>query len=321
MKLLQYIFAIGALATASLALGQTYPSKPVRVLVAFAPGGGIDIIARSVAPQLQAALGQPIVVENRPSAGGIVAAEATVRAAPDGHSLLVTGNDTIFQKLLYKKLAYDPQRDLIPVAMLARAPIALFVHESVPAKSMQELIEHAKANPGKLNYGSAGIGHPFHLAMELLQQRTGTSLVHVPYKGMAPVIQDLVAGRIQAMVYPATSQMTGYMKEGKLRALAAAAPQRLAALPDVPTFDEAGIADFNAAGWIALFAPAGTPREIVERLNREAVRAVGSAEMAQVYSKLSMLPGPMSPDEFARFYNREFDYWGNVTRTLGIVLD
>src|SRR5436309_1820293 len=197
MQSLKYILAIGALAIASAGFAQTYPVKPVRVLVAFAPGGGIDIIALSVAP--------------------------------------------------------------------------------------------------------------------LLQERTGMNLVHVPYKGMAPVIQDLVAGRIQAMVYPATSQMTGYMKEGKLRALAAAAPQRLAALPDVPTFDEAGIADFNAAGWIALFAPAGTPREILERLNRESVRAVGSPEMAQVYAKLSMLPGPMSSDEFARFYNREFDYWGNVT--------
>jgi tripartite-type tricarboxylate transporter receptor subunit TctC len=321
MKLWKNLAGVCLLAIVFTALAQPYPAKPIRVLVAFAPGGGIDIIARSVAPQLQAALGQPLVVENRPSAGGIVAAEATVRSAPDGYLLLITGNDTIFQKLLYKKLSYDPQRDLIPVGMLARAPIALFVHESVPARTLQEFVAYTRANAGKLNYGSAGVGHPFHLAMELFAQRTGASLVHVPYKGMAPVIQDLVAGRIQAMFYPATSQMTGYMKEGRLRALAAVAPQRLAALPETPTFDEAGVPDFNAAGWIALFAPAGTPREIVERLNREIGRAVASREMAEVYAKLAMLPGPMSLDEFARFYNREFDAWAGVTRSLGIVLD
>ena len=247
MNILKQVLGICALAIASAGFAQSYPTKPVRILVAFAPGGGIDLIARSIAPHLQSALGQPMIVENRPSAGGIVAAEATARSAPDAYSLLVTGNDLVFQKLLYRKLSYDSQRDLVPVAMLARAPIALFVHESVPAKTLQEFVAYSKANPGKLNYGSAGVGHPFHLAMELFAQRTGASLVHVPYKGMAPVIQDLVAGRIQAMFYPAAAQLTGYMKEGKLRALAAVAVQRLAALPETPTFDEAGVPNFNAA--------------------------------------------------------------------------
>ena len=316
------ILAVCALAAAQTAFSQAYPSKPIRWILPFAPGGGLDILSRAVQPQLQANLGQPLVMDNRPSNSGIVASEAVARSAPDGYTIMTAGNsDLVFNKIIRKNLPYDPERDFAPVILLARAPIALFVHESVPAKSLKEFIAHLKAQPGKLNYGSAGVGHPFHLAMELLLQRTGTQATHIPYKGSALVIQDIVAGRLHALFYPATGQVVALVKDGKLRALASAYEKRLPALPDTPSFGEAGVPNFNAAGWFSVVAPAGTPRPIIDRLNAE-IRKVGhSPELARVYAKLSMLPGLGSPGELAQLMKDDFATWTPLIKALNITIE
>jgi tripartite-type tricarboxylate transporter receptor subunit TctC len=300
-------------------IAQTYPSKPIRWILPFAPGGGLDIVSRAVQPQLQASLGQPVVMDNRPSNSGIVAAEAVARSAPDGYTLMTAGNsDLVMNKLLFRKLSYDSERDFAPVIMLAQAPIALFVHESVPAKTLKEFVDYAKANPGKLNYGSAGVGHPFHLALALFEQRTGTQMVHVPYKGSALVIQDIIGGRLHAMVYPATSQMVGLLKEGRLRAIAAATPKRLAALPDTPTFGESGLDNFDVSGWFGVAVPAATPRDIVLRLNHEIGRVIASPEMSATYAKLSMLPGGGTPEQLVQRVRIDLAQWAPVIKALNL---
>lgn len=309
----------GALVFAASAFSQTYPAKPIRWIVPTAAGGAYDVVARAVAAQMTASLGQPIVVDNRAAAAGIVGMEAIARAAPDGYTIGTTGvSQLTMHPSIYAKLPYDTRRDFAPITMLASLPLALWVHASVPARTLQEFIAHVKANPGKLNYGSAGIGHSFHLATELLAERTGTSMVHVPYKGTAPGLQDLVAGRIQVMFYPPAGPVINQMKDGRLRVLATAAERRFPTLPEVPTFEEAGVRDFDVAGWAALSAPAGTPREIVSRLNQEAVKAVMSPEAAKIYDKMGFVQATSTPDELARRIEREMRMWGGVIKALGI---
>jgi len=310
---------LGALVFATSAFPQPYPSRPIRWIVPTAAGGAYDVVARAVATQMAANLGQPIVVDNRAAAAGIVGMEAIARAAPDGYTIGTTGvSQLTMHPSIYAKLPYDTRRDFAPITMLVSLPLALWVHTSVPANSMAEFITYVKANPGKLNYGSAGIGHSFHLATELLSQRAGISMVHVPYKGTSPAIQDLLAGRIQLMFYPPTGPMISHIKDGRLRAIATASEKRLAALPDVPTFEEAGVREFDVAGWAALSAPAGTPREIVSRLNREAVKAVMSPEAVKIYEKMGFVQATSTPEELAGRIDREIAMWGALIRTLGI---
>jgi tripartite-type tricarboxylate transporter receptor subunit TctC len=318
---LRWSVAVLAVIAALPAVGQTYPSKPIRWIIPFAAGGGTDILSRAYAPALQSALGQPVVVENRPSNAAIIGADAVAKSPADGYTLLTGGNEMVFNMLLYRKLPYDTLRDFAPVALIAKAPAVLFVHESVPAKTLGEFVTHARKLPGQLNYGSGGVGHPFHLAMELFQQRTGTKLLHVPYKGFALVIQDFFGGRLEAIFYPATAQLTSQVKAGKIRALAAATEQRLSVLPDVPTFKEAGIPDFDPAGWFGLFAPAGTPRNVVERLNREMLRAGTAPEIQKSYEQLSMLRVPLSADQFAQMIRSDLQIWDAAIKPLGITLD
>ena len=306
----------------SLAFAQNYPSKPIRWILPFAPGGGTDILSRAFVPQLSAALGQPLITDNRPANAGLVAADSVAKSAPDGYTIMTGGNSSLmFAKLTYAKLSFDPELDFSHITLLALAPIALYVHESVQAKSLQEFVAYAKANPGKLNYGAAGVGHPFHLAMELLKQRSGIDLLFVPYKGMEPVIQDVVAGRLQAMFYPPTSQLLAMIKAGKIRVLAAATPQRLSILPDTPTFDESGVPNFDAAGWIGLVAPAGVPRDIVMRLNREVAKIARTPELAKVYAQLSFEVATGTPEEFSQRIKRDLAAWGPVVKSLGIMLN
>jgi tripartite-type tricarboxylate transporter receptor subunit TctC len=307
------------LASVTGALAQNYPSKPIRWIVPTAAGGAYDVVARTLSAQMSASLGQAIVVDNRAAAAGIVGMEAIARAAPDGHTVGTAGvSQLTMHPHIYPKLPYEPRRDFAPIGMMVSLPLALWVGTTVSAKSLKELIAYAKAHPGKLNYGSAGIGHSFHLATELLGERTGAAMTHVPYKGTTPGLQDLVAGRIDVMFYPPTGPVLNQMKDGRLRPLATASEKRFPTLPDVPTFEEAGVRDFDVAGWASLAAAAATPKEIVARLNQELIRAVTSQESAKVYEKMGFIPVTSTAAELAQKIERETRMWGSVIKRLGI---
>jgi len=304
------------------ASAQGYPNKPVHWIVPFAAGGTTDVVTRAVASPLAASLGQPVIVENRASAAAITGTEAAAKSAPDGYTLLTTTQGTlVFQKYLYSKLPYDAQRDFAPVSVIANSLVALFVHESVPAKSLNELIAYAKAHPGKLNYGSAGVGQPFHLAMELFNQVTGTKMVHIPYKGNAQFFPDLMAGRLDMIFYPAVEQLLTQVKAGKLRALGAATEQRIASLPDVPTFAELGVRDFVLKGWIAVVVPAATPKDIVSRLSREIAKSIASPAATKVYGDINMIPASCTPEQLQQMVQTESERWGGLIKLLGISAD
>lgn len=307
-----------ALLSGATAVAQPYPVKPVRVLVPSAPGGSFDILSRAIAQPVSAALGQAMIVDNRPATGGIVGVEALAKATPDGYTLLTAGNSHfVFNTFFYAKLPYDPRRDFAAISLIAKIPTGMFIHESVPAKSLQEFVSYAKANPGKLNYGSAGIGHSTNLSMELIKQRTGADLVHVPYKGLNLGLQDLIAGRVHAMLYSPTEQVMSQVKAGRLRALALASDKRLRTVPDLPTFAEAGL-PLDLAIWMSMSAPAGTPRDIIARLNQEIARAVGSPELAKIYDANSLVPTSSSPEQVGQMIEKEIEIWTPIIKSLGI---
>jgi tripartite-type tricarboxylate transporter receptor subunit TctC len=307
------------LAASGSGLAQGYPTRSIRWIVTSSPGGAFDLISRALAVPMSAGMGQPLVIDNRPGAGGIVGLEFVARAAPDGYTVLTSGlSQIVLERYFHEKLPYDPQRDFAPIGSIGDLAFALHVHTSVPVRTLKELIDYSKANPGKLYYGSAGIGHSFHLATEILKQRTGADLTHVPYKGTAPGLKDLFAGRIQVMFYPPSGQILSQMRAGVIRPLAAASHRRLPDLPDVPTFQEAGIEAYSVATWVGLFAPAGTPKEVVARLNRELNRASSSPEAQKGYEAISMLPNTSTPEELVQRISRDTPLWGTVIKSLGI---
>ncbi len=325
MKLPKIVSAAVSIVAASMVAlpvnSQTYPVKPLRIIVPFAPGGGIDGFSRGIAPQLQAGLGQPVLVENRPASAGILGTDAVAKSAPDGYTIMPGGSWMVVGSLLYKSLPYVVDRDFTPIALVADALIQIMIHASVPARNFAEFIEYAKANPGKLNFGSAGVGHPFHLTMEMFKQRTGTDMVHIPYKGMNPAVQDFVTGRTQVMSYSANTLLTELIKAGKIRAIATATPQRMPAFPEVPTMEELGIANFKPAANLAFVGPAGIPRPIVERLNAELLKASAAPEMAKIYAALLFMRTVSTPDEYAKILRAELDTWGPLVKALNISLD
>ena len=311
------VAALAASLAAPLA-AQTYPSRPIRYVVPFAAGAGVlDIMARIVSQHLGISLGQQVVVDNRPGAGGNVGAEIAAKAAPDGYTMLMGNTALVVSPYLFAKLPFDPLTDFVPVTQVNSAPLLLVVHPSLPVTSVAELIAYAKARPGQLNYGSGGIGTTPFLATELFKSLAGIDVVHVPYKGGAPALADLVAGQLSFMIENVPGTLP-FVKDGKLRALAITSRQRLPLVPEVPTMIEAGVADYEMIGWNGIFLPKGTPAEITTRLNADLVKVLGTGEMKEQLGKLGAEPVGSTPAAFAAFVQAESRRWGKIIKDLGI---
>ena len=315
--------ALAALGAASAGAGfaQDYPSRPIRIVVPFSPGGGVDALVRAYAVKLAASLGQPVIVDNRPGANGMIAADNVARSAADGYSLLASGSWLQTGSFLYRSFAFSPERDFTPVALIAETPMQIIVRSEVPAKSMSELIAYAKVNPGKLSYGTPGAGHPFHLAVEMLSQVTHAKFVHVPFKGGGPAIQEFLAGRIDMLFFPVNPTLADMIKSGKARVLASATDERLRSLPDVPTFREAGITNFVTAANISIVGPAKLPQPIVSRLHAELVKASSTAEVLSAYEGQSLLKAIAPPEKLGAIVQNEMRTWGPLVKSLNLVLD
>ena len=276
-----------------------YPDHPVRIVVPVAPGGGNDIVARMLARRLSEKWGQPVVVDNRPGASTAIGSEIVARASPDGYTIMLCSVSFAINAAARAKLPFDPIRDFAPITQVARVPQIVIVNPSLPAASLKEFIALAKARPGQINYASAGNGSSTHLAMELLMEMTGISLNHVPYKGTAPGLTDVIAGHVQ-VIFNAIPPVLPHLKSGKVRALGVANPRRFPTLPDVPTFDEAGLPGYTFSSWFGILAPARTPREILRQLNTELVRIIRDPEINKTFIELGIDPLGTSPEEFGK---------------------
>ncbi len=298
-----------------------YPTRPIALVVAFPPGGASDVLARLLGRKLEQTLGQPVVIDNRPGAGGNVAAEGVAHAAPDGYTLLA-GNNAILatNAALYKKINFDPVADFAPVGLIGSQANILVVNPALPAKTMAELIALAKANPGKLNFASSGHGLAAHLAGELFKAEAGIDIVHVPYKGAAPALQDVIAGHVQ-MMFATASSVVPHIRDGKVRALAVATLKRTAVLPDIPTIDELGIKNFDATTWHGLVAPARTPGEIVVTLNRALAAALADPGVKRSLGDLGVDIIGGTPDDFAAYIKSEIPKWTAIIKASGAKLD
>ena len=304
-----------------LAWAQAYPAKPIHLIVPFPPGGPTDIVGRLVAQKISQALGQPVVVENRPGAGGTVGSTAAAKSPADGYTLLYGSTSTLaIAPGLYPKLQYDPKASFAPVSLVSRGPILIAVNAELPAKTLKEFIALAKAKPGKINYGSAGSGTPPHLAAELFKSVAGVDLVHVPYKGGAPAISDLVGGQVQA-IFEGQVVLLPHIKSGKVRALAITGQKRDPSLPDVPTSAEAGLPGYDANFWSGLVAPAGTPSQAIDVLNDALVRALATQEVREALARQGLEAFGTTPQEFAQFIGAEIEKWGRVVKTSGAKVD
>ena len=312
--------ALLALLMCSTALAQPYPSKPIRWILGYPPGGGTEFIARNVAQTLGPLLGQQLVIENRPGAAAIVGAEAAARSAPDGYTLFMADNGTFVYHLgIYKQLPYDPNKDFIPVGMIVRGYMLLLTGPNGP-KTLKELVDQARREPGKLNNASNGSGTAHHLAMELLKQRAKVDIVNVPFKGTAAVMSEVMSERV-ATGFADISAARGALAGGKVRPLAVAAKKRLAALPDVPTFEELGYPDFEVYFWQGLAVPAGTPPEIVSRLSTELVKTLKSPDVHKRFTDAGMEVLPTTPDEMRDIIRRDQAFWVPLIKSLGIRVD
>lgn len=303
---------------ASGALAQNFPGRPLRFVVPFAAGGGSDHVARSVSPGLTEAFGQPVVVDNRPGAAGMIGADIAAKAPADGHTLLLGSNGPLaINPSLYAKLPYDAARDFAPVSLVTVMPFLLVVHPSLPVKSVKDLIALAKQRSGQLNYASPGSGSTTHLANEYLKSLTGMDITHVPYKGVAPAAIDLIGGQVQ-MMSGDLSTLLPHVKAGRMRALAVTSARRSSLLPDMPTVAESGVPGYDATGWFGVLAPAGTPGAIVARLNAAIVKGAASAEAK---ARLAALGGDVAtgtPAAFAAHIKTERAKWGKVIRDIGL---
>jgi tripartite-type tricarboxylate transporter receptor subunit TctC len=312
-----FVAALATLASVAAVAQPAYPSRPIRLVVPFPPGGAVDFYARAVQGPLSERLGQPVVIENRVGASGMVGADHVAKSAPDGYTLLL-GNiaSLAINVSLYPKMAYDPATDFTPIMRTIDVNYALVVHPSVPAKSVAELIAYAKANPGKLSYGSAGSGSLPHLATELFKQATGTEINHVPYKGGGPMVTDLLGGTVQ-MVIADQANLMPHVKSGKLRALAVASPARSPNAPDLPTIAESGLPGFQAVAWNGLVGPAGLPPDVVSKLHDAFVKVMAMPSVRERLVGGGLDPVGDTPEAFGRFVKSEIAKWGRIAKDVG----
>ncbi len=314
---------LGCVAALQPAAAQGYPNRALKFIVGFPPGGGADVVARIVGPHLTEALGQQVVIENRPGATGTVAANGVAKSAPDGYTWLIGAVSTnAIANSLYPNLPYDPEQDLVPVTLLASIPQLIAVNPSLEVRTVRELIDYARANPGKLRFPSAGNGSTPHIAGEIFKITTGTDLLHVPYKGAGQALPDLLAGRVQVS-FDTTGTIISFVKAGRLRALAIAAPKRFAQIPDVPTAAEAGLPDFDISTWIGLFAPAGTPAAIVNLLHARIATVLRKPEVRNLLINNigSDDTATATPAEFASLLKRDIARYAKVIKAAGIRAD
>jgi len=305
----------------SVSPAQSWPTKPIRWVVPFAPGGTTDILARTIADKLTIALGKPVIVENNPGAGGSVGATQTAKAAPDGYTIMGgTISTHAINASLYKKLPYDPVKDFVPITLIARVPNLLVVNPDVPAKSVKELIALMKANPGKYTFASSGNGTSQHLSGELFKSMAGVDMQHIPYKGSPPALQDVVGGQV-TMTFDNITTAWPLAKAGKLRALAVTTAKRSPIAPDVPTLAESGLAGYEVGSWQGVFAPAGTPPDVIKRLNTEIVKIINMPDVRAKLEALGAEPVGNSSDEFATIVKSEVAKWAKVVKESGAHVD
>lgn len=308
-------------AVPSLARAEGFPDKPLRLVVPFPAGGAADMMARGMAQRLGSELGQQVVVENRGGAGGVTAAELVGRAPADGYTLFfATMGTQAINPALYAKLRYDPVKDFAPVALTHTTPRVLVVGAAVPARSVKELIALAKSKPGVLTYGSAGNGSSSHLSGALFDELAGVKMVHVPYKGSAPLLTDVLAGRVD-MTFDSYTVYEEQIRSGRARALAVTSRTRLSSLPDIPTLAESGLAGYDVSNWLGVMAPAGTPKGVIDRLNAALVRAMATPELRKQLTQLGIEPTSSSPEEFAQLVRSEIPKWRSIVKQSGATVD
>jgi tripartite-type tricarboxylate transporter receptor subunit TctC len=312
--------ALACLLTPSLLLAQAWPTKPVKLVSPFPAGGGTDAFARPLAAALTQQLGQSFFIDNRGGAGGTIGADIVAKSPPDGYTFLVGAVHHTIAVSVYSKLPYDLERDLMPVTLVAVVPNVVVVNPKLPINSIAELIAYAKANPGKLNFGSAGNGTSHHLAPELFKTMTGTQMNHVPYKGAGPAMQDLIGGQVDLM-FDGMGSSAPQIRANKLRALAVTTPSRSPAFPEIPTMKEAGVPGYEVTTWYGIWAPAGTPVDIVNKLQAEVAKALLRQELKDVWAAQGAAPGGNAPDQFAAFIRSEIVKWAKVAKDSGARID
>lgn len=318
-----FVFALAAAATCTpaIAFAQTYPTKPIRLVVPFPPGGSLDVVARAIGQKLTEAWGQPVVIDNRPGAGGNIGADLVAKSAPDGYTILEGALSTHAVNVsLYSKMPYDPVRDFAPITLVATTPNVLVLNASFPANSVPELIAYAKAHPGKLSFGSGSNGSAGHLAGELFKTQAGVDMVHVPYKGAAPALQALLAGDTQLM-FDNLANSTAQLKAGKLKALAVTTATRSALAPELPTLAETGLPGFDLYTWWGFMAPAGTPKEIIAKWNAEVTRILGTPEMKAFFAQQGAEPAPTTPEQFAALIKSEIPKYAKIVKASRAKVD
>jgi tripartite-type tricarboxylate transporter receptor subunit TctC len=315
--LLATAVTLGALPASALA--QAWPSKSIRLVTPFAPGGGTDFIARLIAQRLTEKLGQPVIVDNKPGAGATLGTEIALKAAPDGYTLLLTPASYTVNANIYK-LNFDPVNDITPVVQISSGPYVVAVHPSVPAKTLKELVDYAKANPGKLSYASAGTGSSTHLASAYFLDVAKVNMLHVPYKGTGPALNDTIAGNTQ-VIFGSVAATLQHVKSGRLRALAVTTPQRISAEPDLPSVSELGYPSYEVTNWSGLSGPKGMPKEIVDRLNREVNEIIKGADVAKILAADGLSPAGGTSQRFAGIIAAEIPRWGRVIKSSGMKID
>jgi tripartite-type tricarboxylate transporter receptor subunit TctC len=305
---------------AGQSLAQSYPNRPVRVIVPLSPGGFADVPTRIMTPRLSTALGQQVIVENKPGAGGTIGTDFVAKSKPDGYTLLASGTPHVIAPWLYKSVPYDTLKDFAPIMQFASGPYVLVVNPQLPVNSVQELIAAAKAQPGKIDYASSGNGSAQHLVAELFNSAAGVQLNHVPYKGSGPAMQDLLSGQVKVS-FAGVPNVISHVKAGKLRALGVTTLTRAPDMPEVPTIAEAGVPGYEATLWLGLLAPAGTPPEIVQRIYAETVKALKDPELQPAFRAAGVEAAVLGPKEFGEFMRAEYEKWGKVVRDTGATVN